>query len=638
MKETKLKILSFFIILGFNIAIGNMENFIEYRGIYEETEAYESSNVYWFNPRQMFFLDSITGWIVGEKGVVLKTTDGGSQWIDQSLNITNNVYYVFFVNKNVGWVCGQNGMIWKTVNGGNSWTQQKSFTNLSILSMYFVDTLKGWAACGDSGIVLSTTNGGNSWNKYNTGIDVQLRNTVFVNEKHGWICGDSGVIIHTTNGGIEWKRQDSGTNTYLWWIDFADTLHGFCVGGRYTDNSTIFLKTTNGGETWLPQILSSAPLFGTDLLNCDTGWIAGRYGKILKTTNGGESWISQDFDGHWIAQITFPTAEIGYCLTGETILICTTNGGNDWFIKNVAVSEPFKSTLSIFDVPNDNGKQVFARWYLSQSPAKLGITKFHIYRYDLGAWTYLFDVPVLEDNVYQVIVPTLYDSTKKYGVYYSVFKVIAKTSVPYSYITIGPDSGYSVDNLPPRKPRKGMAIKMSDGNVKIMWDHAEDTCNDVKEYMLYKASNPNFVTEPSTRLAVVNDTFYVDYGAQGDIYYYKITSADYSGNESEPLDIVLNMSVKKITNDIPLAYNLSQNYPNPFNLSTEIRFSLKNKEYVNLKVFDLSGKEIETLISNTMEAGTYSVNFNARNLSSGMYLYQLQTNSFVLAKKMLLLK
>ncbi len=85
-------------------------------------------------------------------------------------------------------------------------------------------------------------------------------------------------------------------------------------------------------------------------------------------------------------------------------------------------------------------------------------------------------------------------------------------------------------------------------------------------------------------------------------------------------------------------YTLSQNYPNPFNPSTTISFTIPEKGLVQLEVFDMLGQKIETLVNSEMDAGSYDVNFTAKNLSSGIYFYRLKTNSFIQTNKMILTK
>jgi hypothetical protein len=83
---------------------------------------------------------------------------------------------------------------------------------------------------------------------------------------------------------------------------------------------------------------------------------------------------------------------------------------------------------------------------------------------------------------------------------------------------------------------------------------------------------------------------------------------------------------------------LEQNYPNPFNPSTRIKYAVLNKQFVSLKVYDLLGNKITTLVNEEKPAGTYEVEFNANHLSAGVYYYTIVTDGFVQTKKMILLK
>ena len=90
--------------------------------------------------------------------------------------------------------------------------------------------------------------------------------------------------------------------------------------------------------------------------------------------------------------------------------------------------------------------------------------------------------------------------------------------------------------------------------------------------------------------------------------------------------------------NVPSAFGLKQNYPNPFNPSTMIEYSLPQKSNVELNVYNILGVKVATLINSSKEAGTYKVEFNASELSSGLYIYELKTNKATISHKMLLLK
>jgi len=91
-------------------------------------------------------------------------------------------------------------------------------------------------------------------------------------------------------------------------------------------------------------------------------------------------------------------------------------------------------------------------------------------------------------------------------------------------------------------------------------------------------------------------------------------------------------------NELPSGYSLHQNYPNPFNPSTIIKYSIPQSSNVIIRVFDIVGNEIETLVNEEQPIGTYEINWHAQNLPSGVYFYQLSAGNYLETKKMSLLK
>jgi hypothetical protein len=89
---------------------------------------------------------------------------------------------------------------------------------------------------------------------------------------------------------------------------------------------------------------------------------------------------------------------------------------------------------------------------------------------------------------------------------------------------------------------------------------------------------------------------------------------------------------------LPDQYALDQNYPNPFNPATTIRYGIPNAAKVTMKIYNVLGQEVATLVDTDQTAGTYNVRFDAGSLASGMYLYRITAGQFVQVKKMLLLK
>lgn len=98
------------------------------------------------------------------------------------------------------------------------------------------------------------------------------------------------------------------------------------------------------------------------------------------------------------------------------------------------------------------------------------------------------------------------------------------------------------------------------------------------------------------------------------------------------------IGIQNSSEEIPLNYDLYQNYPNPFNPSTTIKFSIPKASYVTLKVFDIKGSKVATLINENMNPGVYNEPFNGEGLSSGVYFYKLETENFSDTKRMIILK
>lgn len=134
-----------------------------------------------------------------------------------------------------------------------------------------------------------------------------------------------------------------------------------------------------------------------------------------------------------------------------------------------------------------------------------------------------------------------------------------------------------------------------------------------------------------TTLSTMNYSF-ADRNLNSGMYHYRLKQIDFNGNFE-----YFNLR-NEVNIGIPAKFDLLQNYPNPFNPSTKINYDLPYDAKVTLKIIDLSGREVSTLVNEFQMAGYYTFNFNSNNLSSGIYFYTLTSNDLVLTKKMLLLK
>ncbi|HKJ81623.1 MAG TPA: T9SS type A sorting domain-containing protein, partial [Ignavibacteriaceae bacterium] len=122
------------------------------------------------------------------------------------------------------------------------------------------------------------------------------------------------------------------------------------------------------------------------------------------------------------------------------------------------------------------------------------------------------------------------------------------------------------------------------------------------------------------------------------IVYYSFSNYKMCPRKSDDFVGFVPTAVKEYTNKMPGTFGLSQNYPNPFNPSTVITFSIPKESQVTLKIFNILGQEVKTLVNDSRMPGKYTVNFNASSLSSGVYFYALRAGNYFQVKKMMLLK
>lgn len=155
--------------------------------------------------------------------------------------------------------------------------------------------------------------------------------------------------------------------------------------------------------------------------------------------------------------VTFSPAAVGLVYNYNDSLMIASNDSLKPVVKVSIKAVP----MCIWDVPQDNGKQVYIKWVTMGLPGAFGITRFGIFRYDAPNWTDISEISVLTDSIYQVIAPTLIDSTSINSHYWSTFKVIAYKQDAANYITIGPDSGYSINNTSTGITRSNLDVPKS---------------------------------------------------------------------------------------------------------------------------------------------------------------------------------
>jgi len=171
-------------------------------------------------------------------------------------------------------------------------------------------------------------------------------------------------------------------------------------------------------------------------------------------------------------------------------------------------------------------------------------------------------------------------------------------------------------------------------DVTLNWSTASETNNsrfDIERSINEQWSSIGSVQGNGTTQSQSNYSF-SDRNLNTGLYYYRLKQIDFNGNFA-----YFNLS-NEVSIGTPTKFDLSQNYPNPFNPSTTINYDLPYNGKATLKIFDISGKEVSTLINEFQTAGYYTISFNGNNLSSGIYFYSLTSNDLVSTKRMLLVK
>lgn len=153
----------------------------------------------------------------------------------------------------------------------------------------------------------------------------------------------------------------------------------------------------------------------------------------------------------------------------------------------------------------------------------------------------------------------------------------------------------------------------------------------LKYWAFYTDAIHNLAFEPSWR-TITDSLGYTYFGYSPGIYYYCI------GIKVDGKTYGVITSVFNGLTSFPIKFQLFQNYPNPFNPTTDIDFVIPKSTFTTLKIFDVLGREVATLLSGELNAGHHSQSWNATNYSSGVYFYTLRSGNFVETKKLLLQK
>jgi len=395
-------------------------------------------------------------------------------------------------------------------------------------------------------------------------------------------------------------------------ITFVDSLNGYAVTNVANGNSYI-LKTTNGGDNWIIKLTNNQMFARIEFINSNIGY-TNAFTTLYKTTNAGENWnainlpdiIGDDMfvlneDTIWLAMRESLTGGVHFTSNGGLSWTRQFSGGTDnpnkiymfnariGFIKNNNNSSSLKKTtnggVNWFSIYNEG----FFDMYFTDS---------------LNGWRAGSYVKMTTNggfNWTQQQLPQGVNGQTIVGGVNSLSK-FSKDTLWGSYATV----------LFPNQQYRGILFRTTNGGINWFYQIPDTTIN-IPAY-----SFTNFIN---------NKTGWA---------YNIITSGIHTttGGDTSFLS-----SVHQISNDVPKDYLLFQNYPNPFNAKSNIKYQISKISDIQIKIFDIQGKEISILVNKKQTPGTYEYNFDASNLSSGIYYYTLFVDGNKIdTKKAVLLK
>ena len=536
----------------------------------------------------VYFIDENTGYAVGEDltdgyGIIYKTTDGGNNWNSQKIGLGNTFRAVHFPTPETGYIVGvdfYNGsVIKKTTDGGITWFDQLSGTENWLWSVYFIDAYTGFAA-GVNGTILKTTNGGEIWETLQSGTNYFLSAIWFINVNTGFAVGENGIILKTTDGGVNWQNVPSGTISFLHSIYFTDSSNGFLVG-----NVGVILKTTNTGDDWNIQPSGTyEDLLSVHFPNYTDGYVIGTQENFLKTSDEGINWNS---------------------IVMKTMQVFSPNGGEHWY----------------------NGSNHYIRW----NAHSIENVKIEFSINNGITWSTIVDSHINNERFFwTIIVPAGSEEclvkisdvadSNVYDISNEIF-----TIVPVNITITSPNGG---------------EVWLNGSIHEITWTNQNLNASNLR----IRLSIDDGLNWNTIALAIPNTgsfSWLLNTNIASDDCLLKIETLDhffYDLSDStftiEILPGVEDMSKESTVNE----FYLFQNSPNPFNPSTKISWHSPVNSLQTLKVYDVLGNEISTLVDEVKPAGSYEVEFSADGLTSGIYFYKLQAGSFVETKKMILMK
>lgn len=392
------------------------------------------------------------------------------------------------------------------------------------------------------------------------------------------------VMITSLNFAQNWQLQNSNTSNQLKGIHMISATEGWACGDAGT-----MLHTINAGTTWSLLTLTGADLHQIVFKDASTGIVVGDNGTVFATTNGGTNWIAKSSGTSLqLRGAGFAGGSTFYAVGDDGAAVKSTDDGNTWTTLNSGTTERLLAVAAV-----DQNVWIGARNGLMLFSNNGGTTFTSMSN---PATDDIKDIQFINESIGFAC------GSNSFFMYTSNGE--ANWTSRSSGIVVGLNGLHFVDQ------NKGWVV----GGVGTLYS----TTNAGQNWL--QATTPTTQDINSIHSFDGNNAWAV--GNSG------IIISNYSpstGLENE-------------LSEIPDQLILEQNYPNPFNPSTKIKFSVPERSNTIIKVYNTVGSEVATLLNEVKQPGTYEVDFNASDLSSGAYFYSIQTDNFREVKKMILLK
>lgn len=418
------------------------------------------------------------------------------------------------------------------------------------------------------------------------------------------ICANDGGVWYSNNRGTNWINLNNTLNLTQFYRVTSDPVNASHILGGTQDNG---VQRTTGALSWNVLIFGGD---GGDVCfdskNSNYIITENQFNLLRRSTNGGVNWAidTTGISGTaaWIAPIISHPDSSGIFYTGRQQVFKSINYGESWFPYSTGTS----GTIREMAISKSNP----AVMYVSANN--------YIYRSSNGGLTFTYTPGGLPTRIITSI--NIHpDSANVVLVTYSGF------GGGHIYKTTNGGSNWSdiSGNLPDTPVNDGLIYYPgnSTGTLLAATDVGVFISNDYGSLWSELANGlPNTVAMHFDYNLLQNKLRIATHGRG---------AWEYSGN-------IINIS--KLNTPNPKDYFLYQNYPNPFNPNTNIIYDLPKSGFVKLVVFDALGREVETLVNQSQQAGTYRTKFNGSSLNSGVYFYHLSSGDFKSVKKMLFIK